>query len=167
MDLVKLAISPEFILDHLPAMSLQEIVFGVDHELMSERAALFLATDKSGGSLDSSGKFGAAAVKNRQSMRDILGGIVETEPAQDIRTIKEKWLYLVLAWIFAHKTEYKDPLKAVEEVYADFEYPPTIASFVRYMPMTRPDLGSREDNERQLYENWEHYLRNMAAHFSG
>jgi hypothetical protein len=81
------------------------------------------------------------------------------EPEETLSELRAKWLCVVLAWIFEHRNEYADPLRAVEEVYADFDYPARIASFVRYMPSDDPDLGSRELNEARLYEKWQSYLQ--------
>jgi hypothetical protein len=80
--------------------------------------------------------------------------------------IRDKWLYLVLAWLYEHRAEVPDPLQRVEEVYADFGYPEQLANFVRYLPMEGPGLGSREANERRLFERWKRYIDGAASKFS-
>jgi hypothetical protein len=52
--------------------------------------------------------------------------------------------------VVENKDSYSDPLVLVEQLYADFNYPETIASFVRYMPSEEPDLGYLELNEVHL-----------------
>jgi hypothetical protein len=69
----------------------------------------------------------------------------------------------VLAWLYERRDELPDPLACVDEVYADFDYPPQIARLVRYMPMDGPDLGSREANERRMFERWREYLETELA----
>jgi hypothetical protein len=71
----------------------------------------------------------------------------------------------VLAWFYEHRAEVPDPLQRVEEVYADFGYPEQLAKFVRYMPMEGPDLGSREANERRLFERWKRYVDDVASKY--
>lgn len=53
----------------------------------------------------------------------------------------------------------------VEEIYADFGYPPELAAFVRYMPMVGPDLGTTTLNEARMYERWQAYLDSAARRF--
>jgi hypothetical protein len=99
-------------------------------------------------------------VENDLLERAPVPGLVEElaghEP-QPESTIRDKWLYLVLAWVYEQQANFEEPLRTVEEIYADFGYPPHIASFVRYMPSDEPDLG-RELNERRLYTKWKQYL---------
>ncbi|EGD45693.1 Uncharacterized conserved protein UCP015278 [Ruminiclostridium papyrosolvens DSM 2782] len=78
----------------------------------------------------------------------------------------EKWLYLLLEWVYKHKNSYSDPLSIVEQLYADFDYPELIATFIRYMPSDEPDLGSLELNEARLYKKWKSYLDSQKERFS-
>lgn len=74
---------------------------------------------------------------------------------------KQKWLYTVLSWLFENRAELPDPLGAVEDIYADFDYPEEIRSFVRYMPpvgQRDPRLYSLEENNEALLSNWREYL---------
>ena len=72
--------------------------------------------------------------------------------------LRDKWLYIVLAWLYEQRHVDSDPLQRVEEVYADFGYPSRIAGFVRYMPMVGADLGSKEANEQRMLNRWKQYL---------
>ena len=71
---------------------------------------------------------------------------------------KSKILYVLLKWIFENRECYLDPLTVVEIIYADFNYPESIISFVRYMPSTKPLYGTTEANIEQMYNNWKSYL---------
>lgn len=73
---------------------------------------------------------------------------------------------LVLAWIYENREGVADPLGIVEEIYADFDYPGEVAPFVRYMPMSGPDLCSREKNEERMYGNWKAYLLEAGRHYA-
>lgn len=81
---------------------------------------------------------------------DSLAGLNEDRE----RTAKDKWLYLSLAWLFENKEQMDDPLSVVEDIYADFDYPPVIQPFVRYMPATDDydprDHTAEENNERLM-----------------
>ena len=80
--------------------------------------------------------------------------------------IKEKWMYLILDWIYNHKNKYSDPLGIVEKIYSDFDYPEIISNFVRYMPSNEVDLGSVELNEARLFKNWQDYLEEQFKRFN-
>ncbi|SET27125.1 DUF2247 family protein [Thorsellia anophelis] len=71
-----------------------------------------------------------------------------------------KWLYIELKYIFDNRASISDPFGDVEKIYAEFDYPEEIESFVRYMPvMDKTSINnSHEENIIQLYKNWEKYL---------
>lgn len=74
---------------------------------------------------------------------------------------ERKWLFLILAWVYAHRNEYADPLGVVEEIYADFGYPPELRGFVRYMPPDdhyEPAAHTHAENVARLFGKWAEYL---------
>jgi len=79
--------------------------------------------------------------------------------------IRDKWLYLVLSWLYEHSNDFDDPLAEVAVIYDDFWYPPQIESFVNYMPMQEPDLGSKEANKERSMRRWAGYLQNEKKRF--
>lgn len=79
---------------------------------------------------------------------------------------KSKLLYVLLSWIFDHKDSFADPLRVVEIIYDDFDFPAIIANFVRYMPpssMVSPDIGNNID---RLYNNWSIYLEIQSERYA-
>jgi hypothetical protein len=164
MDLIKLNVSASFILDRT-SLTWRELLFGIDKELISPNAAMDFAANRMERGDDSAGVVDLATSMKGQGIRALVEQLANMEPQQSTAQVRDKWLYLVLAWIFAHRKEYGDPLRVVEEAYADFDYPQLVAPFVRYMPMTGLDRGNREENEQQLYENWERFIRNMEVHY--
>ena len=101
-----------------------------------------------------------------ETVQPYLDELAKLESEQDDTIVNEKWLYLVLDWVFENKDNYSDPLSIVEQVYADFDYPDLISTFVRYMPSDEPDLGSPELNVSRLYKKWNNYLDNQKERFS-
>jgi len=99
------------------------------------------------------------------SIQPYVNNLTNLVSEHEKETAKQKMLYLVLKWMFEHRLNYVDPLKAVEIVYADFDYPKEISNFVRYMPMSQPDLGSVQLNEERLFINWNNYLENNKDTF--
>ena len=165
MELIKLSIPPAFI-DERAHLTWREILFGIDNELLAPGAAVDFAGDEVGAQdAPSPALAELAGVGKGEPTRTLVEQLANAEPQQNAEAIRDRWLYLVLAWIFEHRASYPDPLQTVEEVYADFGYPQRIAGFVRYMPADEPDLGSRELNERRLHEKWRRYLDEASTEY--
>lgn len=77
---------------------------------------------------------------------------------------KNKVMYILLYWIFENKECYEDPLKVVEFIYDDFNFPISMVEFVRYMPATQPLLNTVDENIEQLYRNWKYFwiIKNIS-----
>lgn len=86
------------------------------------------------------------------------------EPGEN--TSQEKFLYLLLNWIFKHKEQCSDPLQMVEIIYDDFDYPEEISNFVRYMPSSEHRLNSIEASIDRLFNNWAIYLKAAEINLS-
>jgi hypothetical protein len=165
MELIKLNVTPEFITART-TLTWREILFGIDNELLSPGAAVdFAVAAIMADEEPDSVVLELAGLGAGEATRDLVEKVAAAEPKQDADRVRSKWLYLALAWMFEHQQNYADPLGMVEEAYADFGYPEEVAAFVGYMPMDGPDLGSREANQRRLYENWRRYLENASREF--
>jgi hypothetical protein len=162
VDIVRLPISYQFIRERV-RMSWREIRFGLVNELLDPEAPIELAVDQVRELAEPPEALLelAGAGRGEPTLR-LVEQLADGEPQRPENEIRDKWLYLALGWIYEHREENPDPLQRVEEVYADFGYPEQIAKFVRYMPMDGPDLGSREANERRLFERWARYLDEAA-----
>ena len=66
---------------------------------------------------------------------EVLDALDDPERIHDPRESVRKWLYLQLKAAYSKRLQLSDPLRAVEQIYADFDYPPAVAPFVRYMPL--------------------------------
>jgi hypothetical protein len=162
MDLIKLRIPAAFVLSRTP-MSWREIRFGIENELLDPDAPVDLAMKQlvtvehpSVALVD------LATLGKHEPTERLVDQLAGGEPERPSDEMRDKWLYVVLAWLYENQGGYQDPLQTVEEVYADFGYPAQMRGFVRYNPMDGPDLGSREANERRLLERWKRYLDETA-----
>lgn len=165
MELIKLSIPAGFI-SSKTRLTWREVFFGIENELLASGAAVdFAAEELARQNSASATLVELASLAAGESTRELVQQLAGAEPEDEPNEVREKWLYLVLAWLFDHRDAYADPLQTVEEVYADFEYPPAIAGFVRYMPMDEPDRGSRALNEARLYNKWKQYLEETATRY--
>lgn len=86
---------------------------------------------------------------------DLLAQIDSADHIHDPRESARKWLYLQLKAAYENRQDLHDPLGVVEEIYADFDYPPALEGFVRYMPLQ----PGKEPGEAALFERWARFLR--------
>jgi hypothetical protein len=144
-----------------------EIKFGLDHQLLKPEGAIDKAMEQLCTSSETSKDLvELATMANSESVADLVSSLAGHElPAPD-QFVKDKWLYIVLAWVYENQKLLIDPLQIVEEVYADFDYPQQIVSFVRYMPTEDLNVGNLEQNEARLFRSWRNYLSEMKDRFA-
>jgi hypothetical protein len=108
-----------------------------------------------------------ASLSNGEIVYPYLGELSKgSKKLNDNIVIKEKWMYLILDWVYNNRNKYSDSLGIVEEIYSDFDYPDLISNFVRYMPSNEADLGSVQLNEARLLGIWYEYLDEQYKRFS-
>jgi hypothetical protein len=74
---------------------------------------------------------------------DVLRAVDGTVGVHDPQKAARKWLYLQLKAAYCARDQLSDPLGVVEAIYADFDYPPSVALFVRYMPLRPGDAAGK------------------------
>jgi hypothetical protein len=157
-------ISYEFLRQRVK-ISWRDVQFGLEHQLIGPIVAIQLAAARCEADSASQDEVELGGRLESESICELVRRLADAEimTEEDIQT---KWLYLVLAWLFENRALVNDPLGMVEEIYSDFGYPREMSSFVRYMPMVGPDLGSHSQNEARLYERWEKFLDETGKRFS-
>jgi hypothetical protein len=167
VDLIKLKIPAGFIVARAQ-MSWRELLFGLVNQLLDPQVAIDFAIEEvSRLQRPSSEVIDLAGASRTEPLLDLVERLAAAEPEQPEDELRNKWLYLTLAWLYEQRENLPDPLQTIEVVYADFGYPKAIAGFVRYMPkpMDEPDLGSREANEHRLLARWRQYVDSMAKRY--
>lgn len=137
----------------------QEILFALENQIVTvedviEYASYIINENTMGFDI-------VLAITCLHSYEDIypyLHQLIMLEDSRNIADIKEKWLYLILKWLYEKRNDVENTLEIVEEIYELFDYPDNITSFVRYMPSETGDLGSVELNWERLFKNWANYL---------
>lgn len=162
MDLLRLHITYEFVRDRV-RWTWRDVYFGVANEILDLEAHVAFARERMGESEQASVLADIVTGNLQEPIMDVLARLADSEPWRSGQETREKWLYLVLAWVYTRRSEYSDPLREVEIIYAAFDYPAQVVSFVRYMPMVGPDLGSRMRNEARLFERWKQYVDAAGA----
>ncbi|MFI8718219.1 DUF2247 family protein [Stenotrophomonas sp. NPDC077464] len=79
----------------------------------------------------------------------------------DEEAVARKWLVAMLGNLYEKRDTLADPLGEVERIYADFDYPECMESFVRYMPPADgyvPESHSHDQNIARLFTNWQAFV---------
>jgi hypothetical protein len=151
----------------LPPLTWTDIEYGYSHQLLGWRTVIDIATNRVEHGSTNPLELELAGVGKDTDWKigELVHHLAEKESQEDQSSVAEKWLFVALKWLYEHRTEFENPLREVEELYADFNYPSTISQFVGFLPPTdgyRPELHTLEENERRLYELWEAYLKTTA-----
>lgn len=137
--------------------------WGYEHQLIEWPAIVDLATERLSAGSNDVLEIELASLTKMETYQvgDLLRTLASNSPEEDGVLAQRKWLYLLLAWLFENKESVPDSLGEVEIIYADFDYPPEIESFVRYMPVTDtydPRAHTKDENENRLFGKWRKYL---------
>ncbi|PIC82956.1 DUF2247 family protein [Sporosarcina sp. P1] len=105
--------------------------------------------------------------------------LADQEPVQDINNIKEKWLYLILSWLFKHKEQYTilhaevpyllhDSYEKVSVIWEDFDRPVVLEDLFGEKYINAPTYFIINNESRDLTnfdELWESFLNTQEKRF--
>jgi hypothetical protein len=153
---VAFEVSAAFVLAEDVPMTAADLGYGFERGFLKPAEVVGLATHEVGRGTDDD-----VLVALGSLLRDELDRVPEAlellddpERVHDPRESARKWLYLQLKAAYDERERVSDPLGFAEEIYADFDYPPAVASFVRYMPLRPGD----EPGIGPLMGRWRDYL---------
>ena len=138
----------------------REVEFGLQNGWLTDEGAIDLAIECVTAGDDSPDVVELASVlpHDKYKVPEIVRRLAERDP----ECSKDKWLFLLLAWLYEHRDTIEEPLAIVEELYADFDYPEEIATFVRYMPPQDPSRVG----ELYLLDAWRRYLETAGRTYA-
>ena len=148
-------------------LSWREAVWGLDRKWLGWRSLVDLARAQSERNHRSELIAELATVDKDRSHRasELARQLAATEPAVDEAYLKRKWLYLVTARLAQTKEEQTEFWKVIEEIYAEFDYPQEMRSFVPYEPPDGNDTGHYQTPYARLESNLQKYLSQAGAEF--
>lgn len=144
-----------------------DFLWAYKRNLLTWKDLIQAAIDRVGNGSDNELEIELAAV-DKQSVWKVseLAEALVNQCSNSDEESKQKWLLLCLSWTYENREKLADPLGAVEDIYADFDYPSAIESFVRFLPPSDgyvPAQYSQEENCRRLMMNWEEFLRSKCS----
>ena len=145
-----------FLEDERLPMSLYDIRYGFDHGWLTPETVIDWATREL-----TQGDDDPIVVRLGCLLRDEAGEVGEVlcqlespEHIHDPRDSARLWLYVQLKAAYVSRTEFDDPLEIVELIHAAFDYPSTIARFVRHAALRPGD----ELGIKGLMDRWAQFL---------
>lgn len=152
-----------FCFSEAPWLSWGEIKCGLDRGYLSPAGVVEYSLKRL--SAESSADHYELACLAGDEVSNIRGCVIRlaAKDLRDDRGLEKVWVFLIFLWVFINRDKYQDPLGVVEEMYADFDYPESVAPIVRYMPAADPSL----EGEDQLLRNWSNILDSYRRELEG
>ena len=154
--MVVFELAPEFVVAQGLPLGAADLRYGFEQGFLKAGAVVDLAVDEvRRGATDPVLDDLASLLRDEVGrVPEVLGALDDPERIHDPRESVRKWLYLQLKAAHCDRDRLSDPLGVVERIYADFEYPPSVAPFVRYMPLSAGDGAG----EPALMQRWVEFL---------
>jgi hypothetical protein len=157
--LEKYHIDSSFLEKYNIKLSPQELLWALDRGFIRPKTIVDYAVDRLIYPQNEDGLYNISLLNKderyqvRENLEDYLQNqVVKGNPLISEDELSEKWLYLLLKWLYENKYRFDDPLGIVEEIYADFDYPAEIEGFIRYMPI--------DNSNEELYDSIDQPIKN-------
>lgn len=162
---VTFEVSAAFVVAEEVAMTAEDLGYGFERGFLKLAGVIAVAAHEMGCGAgdDVLTALGSLLRDEVGRVPDVLELLDDPERVHDPRESARKWLYLQLKAAYHERERLSDPLGVVEEIYADFDYPPAVAPFVRYMPLRPGD----EPGVGPLMARWADYLAREGAALRG
>src|SRR5690348_12873453 len=114
-------------------ISWPDIEYGLRHQFIDGHVAIDLATEELAAVNETDSDIVAlAGTALDEHILEIVERLAARNQIRASPQLSDKWLCIVLSWLYDHRDSVRDPLGVVEEVYAEFGYPRQIAGLIRY-----------------------------------
>lgn len=125
----------------------EDIQYGISRNWMAVQVGIDFALMRISQGSDNQQEIELAGMSSSNEM-EIRSQVSKLAAGRKIEIMK--WTNIALTWGFENRQKLADPLLFLEEVYAEFDYPPTISHLVRYMPSEGP--------AKDMMLEWQKYL---------
>jgi len=157
---ISLQIPSAFIAHHIGA-SWSALFYGLEKQLVSPRTLVEIAREMKDSADLRVFELAGLGSDDLWRVRELVTELAQPEAPVQQAELRDAWVYVILKWVFEHKGLFADPLGIVEEIFAQFDYPPQIRQFVRFLPDDGYDSTrhTNEENTSRLYGLWEDFIR--------
>ncbi|PIE91610.1 MAG: hypothetical protein CR997_00205 [Acidobacteria bacterium] len=142
------------------SLSWKECLFGYGEGYLSAKSVVSMAQAAvlSQDYLDSA-ILELAALKKGKSPRGLLEEAASLEADQSVDVTREKWLFILLSWLFEEKDKKRNPFLDLEYIYYQFDYPPCMKSFIESEPSRTSWMRTSKQNKQVLIKKWSEFLK--------
>jgi hypothetical protein len=163
--MIMFELGPDFLLAEEIPLGAEDLCYGLQHGFLKATTAIDIAVHNVRCAADDPvlQELSALLGDEVDMVPQVLSALDDPERVHDPRESKRKWLYLQLKAAYIDRARLRDPLGVVEQIYADFDYPPNVAPFVRYMPVRPGDASGLE----ALIRRWSDFVDNEREALRG
>jgi len=154
----------EFVLAR-SSLTWQEVSFAIENQWLRPRDAIEIATQRlAQPSPPHPLECELACREPDEPVLETVRHLASIEPPQDAADVAQKWMRLLLLWVYHCREHLENPLALVEDIWCSFGHPAELNGFIRWMPAVDPVatmFRSVEENLRVLRLRWEHYMNEL------
>jgi hypothetical protein len=138
---ISFELGPEFLDREDVPLSVDDLKFGFERGWLRASTVIDWAVHEVERGDEDPALFEVASLRRGDvdELPDVLPRLDSPDHIHDPRELARKWLYLQMKAAYDRRQDLDDPLGVGEEIYADFDYPPTVEGFVRYVPLRPGD----------------------------
>ncbi|MFT3943626.1 MAG: DUF2247 family protein [Ancrocorticia sp.] len=164
-DLVKFVLPPEFILARV-VPTVRELVYGYHHGWVDDEGAVRLAEAQYALGMQQTPSVEDVALllrDERYNVERLMHAAVTELEAENVGYEGEEpwrlWLYLALAWMYDHRSNYEDPLTMIQMLSADFWEPDEIRNLIIW-------VSKNEGEVAKVVQNWQDYVSAKGTEYA-
>ena len=157
---------------NLVVLNWNDVMFGIDNGYFSYDSAIEFALNEYSNSVNYSQNvlklavLSPSEVGQEQIIHQYLSELSSEIPEKNKDETKEKIMYIILNWLYEHKENYCNPLKVIEIIYDDFDFPKSIMNLIQYMPSAEINSINTEQKSDINYYLWSDYLCKQKIKYS-
>ncbi len=162
--MITITVPLEFVLVR-SSVTWQEVLFAIENQWLRPRDAIEIAIKRlAETSPPHPLECELACREPDEPVLETVRRLASTEPSQDDRGVTQKWMRLLLLWVYHRREHLENPLELVEIIWCSLGHPPEFDRFIRWMPAEDPvaaESRSVDENLRLLRLEWEHYMNEL------
>lgn len=170
----KCNISASFLEKYKITLTDQELLWGMDKDFIRPKAVIDYAVAQLANLHEKDSLYDIALLSSKEErykVREILEEKLinkdsSYQHAYSEDELTEKWLYLLLKWLYSTRESFDDPWSMIEMIYADLNYPEAIKGLIRYMP-AQDCIQNNFSPVENMTHRWELFLKEKDKKFIG
>jgi hypothetical protein len=146
-------LTKEFVGERIEA-GWKDLVWAASNHWLDTKALADLADAIPGASDDARVAVAIAAMDRDDAA---LKAVLDEQARNDVvseAVVRERWMRLVVAWLYLNRGLFEDPWAAIEQVWEAFGHAPELNGLIRWMPV--PPGG--EPGEQGMLKRWREFV---------